>query len=161
MFRFAQLSCALALAAAALSAQTVPVPASVETTAMVGIAEGQTAQLNLLNPGVLAPAVGVLCSANVAFVDATGTVVKTALVMVAPGKSASVAVRSDTDLAIAAGERREIRATIAMPAIVPPPTAAGTATPMIPACTLVPTLEIFDTTTGRTMVTLGHTVSVP
>jgi hypothetical protein len=37
----------------------------VKTTAMIGLAQGQTAQLNLLNPGVQAPATGVICTAAV------------------------------------------------------------------------------------------------
>jgi hypothetical protein len=51
----------LILAAATLRAQ----PVSVLTAGIVGIADGQTAQINVLNPGVLAPALGVICSAAV------------------------------------------------------------------------------------------------
>lgn len=159
MFQPIRLICVLGLSALALSAQTVPVP-SVETTAIIGIAEGQTARLNLLNPGVLPPALGVVCTAAFSYVDASGTVLKTATVSVLPGKSMPVDLHSDSDLSLAVGERREIRTVIAIP-IVPPPTAAsgGTAATAA-ACKLIPTLEIFDSLTGRTQAVLGHVVTV-
>jgi hypothetical protein len=162
MLNYVRLTCVLALSAAAACAQTAPIPSSVLTTGMVGIADAQTAQLNLLNPGVLAPAVGGICNANVAFVDANGTALKTATLAVTPGKSLSFDLRSDTDLALVAGDRREIRATISLPGLVPPPTATGAAPlPVTPGCKLIPTLELFDTVSGKTLVTLGHVTTVP
>jgi hypothetical protein len=157
MYKFAFLTCALALG---LVAQTVPVSQFIQTTGMVGIADAQTAQLNLLNPGVQAPALGMVCTASVSFVDATGTVLKSASLTITPGKSMSFTLRSDTDLNLVAGDRREIRAVISVPSFVPPPTATGT-TPVNPACKLVPTLEMLDTVSGRTLVVLGHVVTIP
>jgi hypothetical protein len=150
----------LTLSALAVSAQTAAVIPTVVTTGMIGLAQGQTAQLNLLNPGVLAPAVGVICTAAVSYLDATGATLKTATVSVAPGKSGSVDLSGDTDLNIAAGARREIRAQIAIPFVLPP-TATGSTPIMAAACKLIPTLEIFDSVTGRTLVTLGHVVAIP
>src|SRR5579862_82747 len=125
MLKSAQLACALALSALALRAQAVPVSTTAQTTGIVGLADAQTARLNLLNPGIMPPAVGVVCSATVAFVDANGTLLKSTTLTVAPGKSMGFDLRSDTDLAlVVAGDRREIRAVI-MPLFVPPPTAAG------------------------------------
>jgi hypothetical protein len=72
MTKYLYSMCALMLASAfPLGAQVAPGSQTVETTGMVGIADAQTAQLNLLNPGVLAPAVGMICKATVSFVDAT------------------------------------------------------------------------------------------
>lgn len=150
-------SCVLAMAAASLHGQTVPPPASVVTTGMIGMAASQTARLNLLNPGVQAPAVGVLCAASVAFEGDDGGVLKTAAVVVAPGKSVGTDLFSDIDLKLIAGERKEIRAVITIPAVVPPPGSSAPAS----TCTLVPTLEIFNTVTGQTMVALGHAAEVP
>jgi len=150
--------CVLTLGAMALAAQVTP-NNTLQTTAMAGIAEGQTARLNLLNPGVQPPAVGVICTATVEFLDAGGTVLKTASVTVAPGKSLGVDLHSDTDLSLMVGDRREIRGTIAIPAAPPTTTGSGTAIPT-PACRLIPTLEIFDSFTGRTQAILGHIVSV-
>jgi hypothetical protein len=150
-------TCALMLLSAfTVSAQVAPGSQTVETTGMVGIADAQTAQLNLLNPGVLAPAVGMICKATVSFVDATGTVLKSTTLTVIPGQSMSFTLRSDTDLNLVAGDRREIRATISLPVIAPP---TATATPA--ACKMIPTLEMLDTVSGRTLVVLGHVIAVP
>lgn len=48
MLKYLSLTCALTLSAVALRAQTAPVSRTVQTTGMVGIADAQTAQLNLL-----------------------------------------------------------------------------------------------------------------
>jgi hypothetical protein len=144
MYSFAKLTCALALGAVALCAQTVST-LSVETTGMVGIAAGETVRLNLLNPGVLAPAVGATCTATVTYLGPEDGTLKTATVTVDPGKSQSVDLRSDMDLSLTAGDREQIRAQISTQN----------------SCKLIPTLEIFDFITGRTQVVLGHTVAVP
>jgi hypothetical protein len=159
MFQSTRLLCVLALGAMLLPAQTIPAN-SVQTTAMIGIAEGQIARLNLLNAGVLPPAVGVVCTATVEYLDNTGTVLKTVSVSVAPGTSQGVDLHSDADLSLAVGARREIRATIAIPLIVPPPTASGTTATPTPACKLVSTLEIFDSLTGRTNAITGRVADV-
>jgi hypothetical protein len=160
MLKYASLTCVLTLIAVALSAQVTSVIPAVQTTGMVGIGDAQTAQLNLLNPGVAPPATGVVCSAAVSFVDAAGNVLKTTTFSVAPGKSMAFTLRSDIDLHLVAGDRREIRATITIPAIFPP--AATAASPAIPsACHVIPTLEILDTISGRTLVVLGHVEAVP
>jgi hypothetical protein len=157
MCKFISLAFIITLSALALSAQVAPGSHTIQTTGMIGIADAQTAQLNLLNPGIQAPAVGVICSAVVSFVDATGTVLKSTTLTVPPGKSESCSLRSDVDLNLIAGDRREIRATIAMP---PFPPATGAA-PAFPMCKVIPTLEILDTVSGRTLVTLGHVETIP
>jgi hypothetical protein len=152
MSRTLYFTCLLAMGAAALRAQAIPISTTVKTTGMVGIADAQTAQLNLLNPGVLAPALGAICTAAVSFVDSTGTVLKSATLTVPPGKSMSFSLKSDADLSLAAGARIGIRAMIAIP-----PTATASA----PACKVIPTLEMIDNATGRTLVVLGHVEPVP
>lgn len=160
MLKYVHSTCVLlTLGAAALSAQVIPILPAVQTTGMVGIADAQTAQLNLLNPGVLAPAVGMICKANVSFVDAGGTVIKSSTLTVIPGQSQSFSLRSDTDLSLVAGDRREIRAVISIPPIATPSATATSAA--APSCKLIPTLEMLDTVSGRTLVVLGHVVTVP
>lgn len=160
MSKLVHLTCAFALGAMALSAQTAtPTLPIVKTTGMVGLADAQTAQLNLLNPGVAAPATGVVCTVGVSFVDASGTVIKSATLAVPPGKSMSFIVRSDVDLHLLAGDRRELRATISIPAVPPPSTATSTAP--APSCDVIPTLEILDTVSGRSQVVLGRAKTIP
>jgi hypothetical protein len=159
MFKIASGICVFAFGALALSAQTpTPLAAQVTlTSGLVGIAEGQTAQLNALNPDVLAPATGAICTGLLSFVDGNGKVLKSAVVAVAPGSGAHIAIDSDKDLALAVNARREIRATILIPPVPPPSTSAATT----PVCRLLGTLEIFNTLDGRTQVTLGTLHLVP
>ncbi|HUB77578.1 MAG TPA: hypothetical protein VMB03_02220 [Bryobacteraceae bacterium] len=159
MFLSSRLMCVLTLGAMALSAQTIPAE-TVHTTAMIGIATGQTARLNLLNPGVLPPAVGLLCTAEVTYYDGAGNVKKSASVAVAPGTSQFVDLHSDTDLALAPATRAEIRATVAMPGILPPSNSSSTTSSTSGACKLIATLEIFDSITGRTQALTGKVEAV-
>lgn len=161
MFQFAQKMCVFSIAVAALSAQTVTTPPVqvTRTTGMVGIAEGQTAQLNALNPGEAAGATGVVCSGLLSFLGEDGKVLKSMTVSVAPGTSQHLALDSVIDLALAVNARREIRATIIIPP-VPPPATSSTTT-LAPVCKLIGTLEIFNTLDGRTQVTLGTVHVLP
>ncbi len=158
--KIVRLTCVFAFGGVALLAQSI-VPTVVETTGMVGLAENQTARLNLLNPGVQPPATGAICSAGVTFIDGQGSVLKSATVTVSPGASGGLNLDSEVDLSIGYGARREIRAVITLPGVLPPVTATATTPPLVPACKLIPTLEIFDTPTGRTLVTLGGIHMVP
>ena len=91
--------------------------------------------------------------------DDSGTVLKATTLTVPPGQSKAFQLHSDTDLnLVVAGDRREIRAVITIPPFAP---ASGATIPTPPACKLVATLEIFDTISGRTLVTLGHVVKIP
>ena len=161
MFQFAQKMCVFSIAVAALSAQTVTTPPVqvTRTTGMVGIAEGQTAQLNALNPGEAAAAAGVVCSGLLSFLGEDGKVLKSMTVNVAPGTSQHLALDSVIDLALAVNARKEIRATITIPP-VPPPATSSTTT-LAPVCKLIGTLEIFNTLDGRTQVTLGTVHVLP
>jgi hypothetical protein len=160
MFKYIQGICVFTLAAAALYAQTTPTPPAqvTKTSAVVGLAEGQTAQLNALNPGVLPPAVGAVCTGLLTIYDGQGVLLKSKTVSVPPGASLSMDVDSVADLALRVDERREIRATVTVPPVLPP---AGSAPPTTPPCKLIGNLEIFDTLSGRTLVTLGVVHFVP
>jgi len=162
MFKFIQGICVCALAAAGLYAQTSTTPtppAQVTlTSAIVGLAEGQTGQLNALNPGVMPPAIGVVCTGLLTILDGQGVVLKSKTVSVPPGVSMALDVDSDRDLALHTDERRQIRATLTIPPILPP---SGSTTPIAAPCKLIGNLEIFDTLSGRTMVTLGVVHTVP
>jgi len=159
MFKLAQGMCVFMLVAAALAAQTTtPPPAQVTlTSGIVGVAEGQMARLNALNPGVAPPAVGVICSGLLSFVGDDGTVLKSLTVNVAPGTSQPLVIDSVKDLALSNDERKELRATIMIPPILPP---SATSTP-VAACKLVGTLEVYNSIDGRTQVTLGTVHLVP
>jgi len=159
MYKFAQGICVFALAAAGLYGQTSTPPAQVtKTSPVVGLAEGQTAQLNALNPGVVPPAMGEICTGLLAIYDGQGVLLKSKTVSVPPGASMWMDVDSVADLALRSDERREIRATITIPPVLPP---AGSTPPTKPPCKLISNLEIFDALSGRTLVTLGVAHVVP
>jgi hypothetical protein len=158
MFQFAQRMSVFTLTAFGLYAQTTTTPPIQATlsTGMVGIAEGQTAQLNALNPD---EAAGAACTGLLTFLGDDGKVLKSMTIPVAAGTSGHIAIDSVIDLALAVGARKEIRATLAIPP-VPPPIGSST-TAVTPVCKLIGTLEIFNTLDGHTLVTLGTVHRVP
>ena len=115
---------------------------------MIGLAEGQTARFNVLNPGVLPPALGTVCAATLAFIGADGKVLKTASVTVTPGDAQFLDLFGDADLALMIDQRKQIRATFTLPALTPPPITTNASAAPQSACTLIGTLEILDTLTG-------------
>jgi hypothetical protein len=137
-------------------AQSTIAPVVVYTTGMIGLAEGQTARFNVLNPGVLPPALGLTCTAALTFFDGAGKVLKTSTVTATPGEAPYLDLFGDADLALMIDQRKQIRATFTLPAIVPPP-ASGP----LSACSLIGTLEILDTLSGRTQAVLGGMHEVP
>jgi hypothetical protein len=162
MFRMMHRICVFTLSAAGAFAQTATTsPVVTYTTGITGVAVGQTARLNVLNPGVEPPAIGAVCSAVISFLDSGGNVLKTTTVSVAPGTAATPPFDiTSADLSIAAGTREEIRATITIPAIVPVAT-SGTSTSPTPSCKLIGTVEIFDSVTRITESQLGGFHEVP
>lgn len=161
MFQFAQRISVFALAATGLYAQTnvTPPVQATRTTGIVGIAEGQTAQLNVLNLEDAASSTGATCSALLTFLADDGTILKSKTVNVAPGTSQPLVIDSVKDLTLAVNARKEIRATITIPPAPPP--SAGSTTSVTPVCKLIGTLEIFNTLDGHTQVTLGVVHPVP
>jgi len=149
MLRLFHSTCLLALIAGGLYAQSVPPPV-LETSGMVGLAFGETARLNVLNPTTVAA-----CSATLSFLDGTGTLLKSEAVVVPAGTSVWFDLH-DSDLDLAITDRREIRATLLIPGPVPTSTSSSTTTSTVPTCEYVKTLEIFDNASLRTLVVLGH-----
>jgi len=159
MFKHAQRICVFTLAATGLFAQSVPTHET-KTTGAVGIAYGQTARFNVLNRGVAAPAVGVVCSAVLTYYDGKGAMLKQSTVTVLADQIGSLDLFSDVDLALPAVQRKQIRATFSVPLIAPPASSTTDSKPE-PACRLIGTLEIFDALSGKTKVVLGATHLMP
>lgn len=157
MFKLAQGICVFTIAATGLLAQTTSTTPALDTrtSGIVGLAQGQTARFNVLNPGPAVPstttAVPPVCVAALKYYDAAGALLKSSTVAVAPGTAGYLDLFSDVDLAIAVGLRREIRATVSVLLV---PAATPQATPE-PVCKLIGTLEIFDALSGKTEVVLG------
>jgi hypothetical protein len=120
--------------------------------AMIGIGIGQTARVNALNLATQDLTNSSSCSAILQFLDTQGNVLKQATVNLPPGTAASLDLKK-SELPTTAF-RIEIRA-VALFGYVgganPPQPILQTA-----ACNLmVPSLEIFDTATGRTRLILA------
>jgi hypothetical protein len=158
MSKHVRLISLLCLSTLGLYAQTLKLPnislQETQTFAMVGVAEGQMAQLNVLNPTTPTTAnANSTCSALLAFVDDTGKTVVSKTVSVPPGKSVSLVVDSQKDLNLAVGARDELRGTITIP-----PTAVTTLGAISSAlCTLIPSLEVINTLTAMTQFVMVET----
>jgi hypothetical protein len=155
MLNYAQRISVFIVVAAGSYAQTaapnMPVT-DTRTSGAVGIAQGQTARFNVLRPDKAATAT---CSTVLTYFDGTGKQLKTSTVTVAPGTLGYLDLFSDTDLALAADQRKQIRVTVAVPLVIPSSSSSATTAKPIPVCRLIPTLEIFDEVTVRTNVVLG------
>lgn len=155
MFRYTQRICVFMVAAAGMYAQTTTTnmaATDTRTSGAVGIAQGQTGRFNVLRPDETATAT---CSAVLTYFDGAGRQLKTSTVTVAPGTVGYLDLFSDTDLALAVGQRKQIRVTVAVPVATPSSSTSTTATKAVPVCRLIPTLEIFDEVTGRAELVLG------
>src|SRR5580658_4589118 len=127
MLSYAQRICVFMAAAAGMYAQTttpnMPVT-DTRTSGAVGIALGQTARFNVLRPNETATAT---CSAVLTYFDGAGTQLKQSTVTVAPGTVGYLDLFSDADLALPAGQRKQIRVTVAVPLAAPSSSSSATA----------------------------------
>ena len=145
------------LSALGQEASTIPVGSSrVQTFGMVGITTGQDLRLNVLNAGILTPSEQpISCSVQLFFVSEQGLVLKRATTTIGPGRSQSIDISRDAD--IAAGQSRvEVRAVVSSLSFVAIASGSGRHQGF---CQLVPTLEVFDHDTGRTTAILTHPTS--
>jgi len=116
------------------------------TSGVVGITAGQTAKLNVLYPSVPAPILQILCTATLVIADDQGKILKSQEAQqLIGGKSIWLDLNADTDLPSGAN-RVQIHAL--------------TLTPN-PGCALIPTLEILDNSTGKTVIVMGSKVTWP
>ena len=138
----------MVLGAALAGAQGLTAP-QLRNSSVVGIVGGQTARLNVLYPSIPAPFLQVMCSITVSIVDDQGTVLKTQDFQMVGGKTASLSVNADTDLT--GPHTAQIHALTLTPA----------ATPSGGYCEVLPSLDIVDNATGKTLVHLETSVTYP
>jgi hypothetical protein len=126
------------------------IPSTEFSSGMVGLSAGQTARLNVVNIGVpTTPALP--CVMALAFLDSNSKSLKQSFVSLKSGQAAFLDLSSDEAGASAQNDHKTDS-----PQRVPirgvgynPLLAAGPAIPQPLSCALVPTLELFDTETGR------------
>jgi hypothetical protein len=131
------------------------VPGFLTTTGIVGVTSTQTARLNVLNLQPIIPGVtAVQCPATLEFYDATGALLKQLVVTnISPATAASLVFKPPVPPTATDG-RAEIRAVVFIPSTsVVNPGPAPTASTFIPVgigCSVMPSLEIIDDSTGAT-----------
>ena len=134
------------------------------TFGMVGLSTGQTARLNVLALPVGGPILaGGSCQVTFDFYNEAGKMVKSGTATVAQGAAAHFDMLR-TEVVDSLAARTEIRGTVRTafvnPSAVPMPTPGTPVTPITPItpvygfCSVPPTLEIFDSTSGQTTVVL-------
>jgi hypothetical protein len=125
------------------------------TFGMVGIIAGQSARLNALLLPTGGPLVaGGSCQVTFTFLNDQGATIASATM----SASQNQAVHFDfPPLPTAATTRTEIRGTVQAAFTVTP----GSTAVAGPACAIVPTMEIFNPTTGQTLLVLDNPHQIP
>jgi len=125
---------------------------------MTGIASGQSARVNALNMATLDPNNPTSCSVTLEFLDTTGTVLKQTSIDLQPGAAGSLDLSWDE---LPGGTlRTEVRAVLLFgysgganpPSEILRHTACGN---------LVPSLEVYDNSSGRTNFILTDAKALP
>jgi hypothetical protein len=161
--------CALIVACAAFTAvragaQPAIMIASPQfvTFGMVGLGTGQTARLNAFALPLGGPIIaGASCQVTFDFYNEAGKSVKSGTATVAQGAAVHFdMLRTEVDSLAGRGEiRGTVRTAFVNPSALPMP---GTPiTPVSAFCSVLPTLEIFDSTSGLTAVVLQQTTALP
>jgi hypothetical protein len=148
MKRFSYLATIVSVGAVFASAQGNFTPPQQHNSSVVGLAGGQTARLNVLYPSIPAPLLQVMCAVTVSIVDDQGGVLKTQDFQMLGGKSASISFNADD---LPGGHTALIHALTLTPATSP---TGG-------YCEVLPSLDIVDNATGRTLVHVETTVTYP
>ena len=139
------------------------------TFGMVGLSTGQTARLNVFALPVGGPIIaGGSCQVTFDFYNEAGKMVKSGTATVAQGAAAHFdMLRTEVDSLAGRSEiRGTVRTAFVNPSAVPMPTPGTPGTPLTPItpvygfCSVLPTLEIFDSTSGQTTVVLQQTTAL-
>jgi hypothetical protein len=128
------------------------------TFGMVGLAANQTARLNAVGQPMGGPIIaGASCEVTLEFFNDQGASLKTSMPLkVVGGQSVQFDLqRGDID---GDSDRREVRGTVRTSFVGP----QAAAIPVVfGGCSVIPTLEVFDQESGRTMAVLESTHALP
>ena len=137
------LSCLIILNGAVVMAQGPSFTNQQRTTGSIGLAAGQTAQLNVYYPTAPAPILQVTCSVTLSISDTSGKNLKyETFQQLIAGHGVSIDVNADTDLGGAA--RTQI---------------VGLS--ISPSCQLVTNLELIDNISHKTLMQVGSEPTFP
>jgi hypothetical protein len=124
-------------------------PPQLHNSSVVGITAGQTARLNVLYPSIPAPLLQAMCAVTASIVDDQGAVLKTQDFQMVGGKTASLSLNADTELQ--GGHAAQIHALTLTPAT----------SSLGGYCEVLPSLDIIDNATGKTLVHVETTITYP
>ncbi len=126
------------------------------TFGMVGLGTGQTARLNAFALPVGGPIIaGASCQVTFDFYNEAGKSVKTGTATVAQGASVHFdMLRTEVDTTSGLSE---IRGTVRAAFV----SLSAVGTPVSGFCSMLPTMEIFDSSSGQTTVVLQQTTALP
>jgi hypothetical protein len=158
------------LVAVPVTAQTAPVVVGIQTTTttgMIGLVNGQTARLSVLNlnPVVTTTPVPVNCNVQLQFFDSAGAAVGASKVVTNFAPQSAVLLDADRLALNPPGVTATLRGEIRGVVTVNPP--LPTAFPGPGNCSVMVTLEIIDNTTASTVAlttqtyTMGPHILVP
>jgi hypothetical protein len=164
--------CALIVVSAAITAVRAGAPPAIMaaspqyvTFGMVGLGTGQTARLNAFALPVGGPIIaGASCQVTFAFYDASGKTLRTSTATVAQGAAVHFdMLRTDIDGLTGLSEiRGTVRAAwVSSSPVLTPGTPGTPGTPASAFCSILPTLEVFDSLSGQTTVVLQQTTALP
>jgi hypothetical protein len=148
-----------------LFGQTIGGPTYLQavTTGIVSLSMNQTAQLNVLNANPVAGTTGAtatICAVEIEFRDSSYALLKqTAIANILPGASASLTL-TRAEAGSLTTPRFGIRGIVRTNPVTV--TTGGTTTPisLFSGCPVMPTLEVFDSTTGNTQFVTADTRSL-
>jgi hypothetical protein len=140
----------LTLSATLAVAQEGFIPSQQQDTALVGITAGQSARLNVIYPTIPAPVAQVGCGVSLVIADDQGKILKFQNFVLNGGHGASISINSDLDGP--PNGRMQIHGYTN--------TATTSAAPAS-FCTVIPSLDVIDNITGKTVVHLETQVTFP
>jgi len=157
------LACAVFLTVGAGAQTAILANSQYVTFGMVGLSSSQTARLNAFGLPTGGPIIaGASCGVTFDFYDATGKSLKTGSTTVAQGDAVNFDL-AWTDITAPTSNtttnRVEIRGTVRA-GLVSTSTGGTPVTPVAGSCSVLPTLEIFDTATGQTTLVLQQTTAL-
>jgi hypothetical protein len=133
------------------------------TFGMVGLGTGQTARLNAFALPVGGPIIaGASCQVTFDFYNEAGKSVKTGTATVAQGAAVHFdMLRTEVDSLAGRSEiRGTVRTAFVNPSAVPTPGTRVRRSHPSGFCSVLPTLEIFDSSSGQTTVVLQQTTAL-
>jgi len=153
----------------AQSLPTVLTLTQTQTFGMAGVAVNQTARLNVVNiatpPATANPVAPAPCKVTLdIFDDQNARLEELAIDDLAPGKAMHLDYPRPVSTSPSTPLRVQVRGVVTTSPTFPPTAMQGPAIPLpLPsfACTVVSTLEVFDSDTGKSQIILANAAAVP